>query len=86
MNSNPRKKKVRNACGPCIKSKLRCDVIRPCTRCVKRGTPELCGPARDFADDVLVLDHLDEIAANYPVKVNEDDFQELRSSSFVESR
>eukprot|EP00475_Leptophrys_vorax_P035027 TRINITY_DN5729_c0_g1_i1.p1 TRINITY_DN5729_c0_g1~~TRINITY_DN5729_c0_g1_i1.p1 ORF type:complete len:448 (-),score=98.34 TRINITY_DN5729_c0_g1_i1:311-1654(-) len=51
------RKKMRLACVPCAKSKQGCDALRPCTRCVKKGTPELC------------LDKEGRVGAEVPVEV-----------------
>jgi hypothetical protein len=33
---------MRLACLPCARAKQGCDALRPCSRCIKKGTPEQC--------------------------------------------
>jgi len=37
LQLNRRRAQVAQACGPCKRSKVKCDDVRPCSRCVKEG-------------------------------------------------
>jgi hypothetical protein len=40
--SRPKRKQVKNACSACQRACKRCDVGRPCERCVKYGMGDSC--------------------------------------------
>jgi hypothetical protein len=72
------RKKVKNACVPCTRSKLGCDQTRPCRRCLKRGIGDQCidkGPLAPV--DAIVLEHADMqniiTAQELSVAVEDDD-------------
>ena len=38
----PKREQVKNACGNCKTARKKCDINRPCNRCLNANLPELC--------------------------------------------
>ncbi|KAK4158487.1 zinc finger protein klf1 [Chaetomidium leptoderma] len=55
FNSVPSASRVAQACAPCAKARVKCEEIKPCTRCKNRGLPCEVASSEDAA---LYLVHL----------------------------
>eukprot|EP00475_Leptophrys_vorax_P008253 TRINITY_DN1530_c0_g1_i3.p1 TRINITY_DN1530_c0_g1~~TRINITY_DN1530_c0_g1_i3.p1 ORF type:complete len:271 (-),score=35.00 TRINITY_DN1530_c0_g1_i3:63-875(-) len=58
------RKKMRLACVPCARAKQGCDALRPCSRCIRKGTPHLCSDREGRPDAAVTVNDLDPVLSS----------------------